>query len=324
MSKAGNIKDAISILSSIHAPANLLNERSSLVLLALAGIGPKDTWNDASVNKLSIVGNKKGIGYPGIMQFMADRYRKKYAENSRETIRRNDIHTLIQLGVVEQNVDDPNIPTNSSRNHYSLLPEFVQIIKQFGLNGYKKRIAAFVAASSERNNRYIEKRLLSAITIVLPDATTITLSPGAHNELQGRIIELFLPTFSPTAEILYIGDTADKYLYVKEDKLKQLGLDLSKISHTKLPDVVLHDPQKNWLFLIEAVTSHGPIGKKRMHTLEKLSESTNAGVIYVTAFLTRKDFKKFAADIAWESECWIADEPEHMIHFNGDRFYGPR
>ncbi|MFS2517149.1 MULTISPECIES: BsuBI/PstI family type II restriction endonuclease [Parabacteroides] len=30
------------------------------------------------------------------------------------------------------------------------------------------------------------------------------------------------------------------------------------------------------------------------------------------------------ADIAWETEVWIAENPGHMIHFNGDRFIGPR
>jgi BsuBI/PstI restriction endonuclease domain len=26
--------------------------------------------------------------------------------------------------------------------------------------------------------------------------------------------------------------------------------------------------------------------------------------------------------IAWESKVWIAEDPDHMIHFNGDRFLG--
>ena len=41
------------------------------------------------------------------------------------------------------------------------------------------------------------------------------------------------------------------------------------------------------------------------------------------AFPDRAEFRKNAADIAWETEVWIADNPDHMIHFNGDRFLGP-
>jgi adenine-specific DNA-methyltransferase len=43
----------------------------------------------------------------------------------------------------------------------------------------------------------------------------------------------------------------------------------------------------------------------------------------VTAFPDRVTFRKFAKDIAWETEVWIADNPDHMIHFNGDKFLGP-
>jgi adenine-specific DNA-methyltransferase len=48
-----------------------------------------------------------------------------------------------------------------------------------------------------------------------------------------------------------------------------------------------------------------------------------AGRVYVTAFLDKADFRKYAADIAWETEVWIAETPDHMIHFNGPKFLGP-
>jgi len=45
--------------------------------------------------------------------------------------------------------------------------------------------------------------------------------------------------------------------------------------------------------------------------------------LYVTAFLDFMSFKRYAADIVWESEVWVAAFPDHMIHFNGDKFVGP-
>ena len=48
-----------------------------------------------------------------------------------------------------------------------------------------------------------------------------------------------------------------------------------------------------------------------------------AARVYVTAFMNFTSFKKYASDIVWESEVWLADFPDHMIHFNGDKFLGP-
>ncbi len=321
---SNRIKDATLILKSLHAPDNVLNERSALVLLALANITPNDKWVSSTNPRLGIVGNKKGRGYPGIMQFMAEKFQKKYAENSRETIRRNDIHTFIQLGIVEKNADDPSIPTNSSKNHYSLIPEFLEVIKLFGNSNFDTSVEQFIKSSKIRNRRYKRKTLHQQIKLLLPGGTEIHLSAGAHNELQARVVGSFRKHFAQGTEVLYIGDTADKYLHIEIEKLNKIGIDISKESHTKLPDVVLFDSKKQWLYLIKAVTSHGPISNQRIHILEQLISNTNCGVIYVTAFLNRNDFRKFSADIAWESEVWIATEPSHMIHFNGDRFIGPR
>lgn len=319
-----NIALSVEILKEIGAPKSLLNERSALVLLALSGTKPTDTFRTSTNDRLSIVGNKKGKGYPGIMQFLREEYNKNYAENSRETIRRVDIHTMIQLGIVEKNADDKSIPTNSSKNHYSLIPEFAELLKYYGKKSFPTRLKEFINQSKSRNKRYKKVEKLQEIKVTLPNGELISFSPGDHNELQGRIIESFVPIFAPNSTVIYVGDTSNKYLVLDKKKLKQIGLDLSKSSHTKLPDVVLFDEEKNWTFFIEAVTSHGPIGNKRMHTLEKMASKLATGIIYITAFLDRSSFRKFSSDIAWESEVWIASNPEHMIHFNGDKFMGPR
>ncbi len=51
--------------------------------------------------------------------------------------------------------------------------------------------------------------------------------------------------------------------------------------------------------------------------------ATKAGLILVTAFPNRRSMASFVAQIAWRTEAWCADEPTHLIHFNGDRFLGP-
>ena len=318
------VKEAIAILEQLNAPRALLNQRTAMVLLALADLAPSAEWTTVGNPRMSIVGNKRGTGYPGIMEFMRTVYRKKYAENSRETIRRTDIHTLKQLGVVVQNIDDPAIPTNSSKNHYALVPELVDVLRHFGTPKFDELLTSYLKDQTMLNRRYRRAVKNQQINLCLPDGQEIQLSPGSHNELQALIIEQFVPEFDPEAAVLYCGDTTDKYLYIDEVELARLGINMTKASHTKLPDVVLYNSKKKWLYLIEAVTSHGPIGNKRMYTLERMLKDVEVGKIFVTAFLNRTDFRKFSAQIAWETEVWIADNPKHMIHFNGDRFLGPR
>lgn len=158
--------------------------------------------------------------------------------------------------------------------------------------------------------------------VKLPNGKTLYLSPGKHNEVQAGIVELFKPQFAKESELLYLGDTEIKDLFIQTKELEKLGIPIDQ--HSKLPDVVLYDKNKDWLFLIEAVTSHGPVSPKRFMELEQMLENCSAGKIYVTAFPDFKEFKKWSSDLAWETEVWIMEMPGHMIHFNGDRFMGPR
>jgi len=159
------------------------------------------------------------------------------------------------------------------------------------------------------------------VPVTLPDGRKVQLSAGLHNELQRLIVEEFAPRFARGSKVLYLGDTADKQLIVASADLQSLGV--APLDHDKLPDVVLYDDKRNWLFLVEAVTSHGPVSAKRHAELEAMLENCQAGRVYVTAFVDFTSFKRYAADIVWESEVWIAAFPDHMIHFNGDRFVGP-
>ena len=149
-----------------------------------------------------------------------------------------------------------------------------------------------------------------------------SFSPGPHNELQKQIIEEFGSRFAQGSECLYVGDTAKKDLFINNEKLEELGFVIS--THDKMPDVILYCEDKNWIYFIEAVTSTGPMDYKRIGEINQLTENVKAGKIFITAFLDFRTFKRFAADLAWDSEVWIADNPNHLIHFNGDRFLGPR
>lgn len=159
------------------------------------------------------------------------------------------------------------------------------------------------------------------VPVRLPDGREIKLSAGQHNDLQAAIVHEFCPRFAPHAVLLYIGDTAEKIRILEEEELEQLNIPANV--HDKLPDVVVVDKEKNWLFLIEAVTSHGPVSPKRHAELEEMLQDCDADRIYVTAFPDKTAFRQYVADIAWETEVWVADNPDHLVHFNGHKFLGP-
>ena len=304
--------EAVAVLAALGLPRNQQNERSALTLLALAKLGPKDRWTKVQRPLLRIW---------DIMGFMREVYGKDYAANSRETIRRQTIHQFEQARIVDRNPDDPDRPTNSGKTVYVLTEQAADVLKTYGTPAFTKAIKEFIEQFGSLKVAYARVRETHQIPLRLPQGSTIYLSPGAHNALQVAIIEEFGPRFAPGAVVLYVGDTAKKHVIFERDQLASLGVPITE--HDKLPDVVLYDPKKRWLFMIEAVTSHGPVSPKRHREIESFLGTCKAERVYVTAFLSIADFRKYAADIAWETEVWIAATPDHMIHFNGPKFLGP-
>jgi len=317
------IEEAQDILTQLGLPKAQQNERAALTLLALAQIKEVSEWKDARQLSMSVVGSKKLLAkYPGIMYFIVTNYGKEYAENSRESFRRFTLHQFVQAGICEHNPEEPNLPVNSSNNHYRLSVEALDAIRAYGSRKWEEAKASYLKVKGSLAVLYAGNRNLKKVPLVLPNGTALLFSPGKHNILQVAIINEFASRFAQGSELLYVGDTEKKNLYANVETLKSLGIPIGL--HSKLPDVVLYDAKKNWLFLVEAVTSHGPVSEKRKLELITLLKDCKAGLIYVTAFLEESTFRKYASDIAWDTEVWIANKPEHMIHFNGDRFIGPR
>lgn len=313
------MKEAAILLAALELPEAQQNDRSKRVFLSLANIKPSEKWNNASAPLLTTA---------QIMKFIADEYQHSYATNTRESIRKETLHQFEQAGLIERNRDDPQRATNSSKNNYSLNESIIEVLKEFPNGDWESKVQEHLSKVPSLLEQYAKKIEKNKIPVALPDGTRITLSPGKHNKLHADIIHEFCPRFiGEHGVVLYIGDTASsrdeggKFLHLESDYLLQLGV--PPMSHDKLPDVVVYDSEKKWLFLIEAVTSRGPVSSKRWIELEDALKGCTVGRVYVTAFPDVKEFRKHSADIAWESEVWIADNPDHMIHFNGDRFLGP-
>ena len=309
----GKIEQAQGILESLGLPSAQQNEISALTLLALAQLSEGSAWKDAANPMLRV---------HDILVDVKQRYGREYAENSRETVRRRVLHQFEQAGIVLQNSDDPSRPTNSGLNNYMLSDLALEAVRAYDSVAWNKKRKAFLDRQGKLLDLYQKSREQYRVPLQVADGSTYKLSPGKHNELQSAIVSEFIPRFAPNTKLLYLGDTAKKTIVFEKELLTKLHVPISE--HGKLADIVLYDKKKNWLYLIEAVTAHGPVSPKRHVEMEKLLANCTAGRVYVTAFLDSATFKKFANEIAWETEVWIAEMPSHMIHFNGDKFLGPR
>ncbi|TXK93253.1 restriction endonuclease, partial [Methylococcaceae bacterium HT1] len=300
------LKQAKIILNALGMPKKQKNDRSAWVFLALANIKPHDSWNSARSPLLPTV---------EIMQFIRDHYGQDYKPNSRETIRRQTLHQFGQARMVDRNRDNPARATNSKDNNYSLNDPILKILKEFPEGEWGKFITEYKGNFKELTEIYERKLELEKIPITLLNGNKIKLSPGKHNQLHADIIHEFCPRFvGKGGRVLYIGDTASsrneggKLMVLENKYLEKIGV--PPMCHDKLPDVVVYDEERKWLFMIEAVTSHGPVSPKRWHELEEALSSCSVGRVYVTAFQDKAEFRRNAADIAWETEVWISENPD--------------
>ena len=308
------IGEAKYILAALGLPKQQQNRISCLTLIALCRMSYSSSWDKAKAESLTISN--------GVMAHVANVLNQKYAENSREGFRRNVLHQFVQAGLALYNPDNPHLPTNSKDNHYRISPEALDAIKKYGTSEWEASMQSFLAKKGSLILKHSSERKLARVPVRLPDGRVVSLSPGVHNRVQAAIIEEFASRFAATSVILYLGDTEKKALIVEATRMEALGIPLNQ--HGKLPDVVLYDPKRDWLFLVEAVTSHGPMSPKRVSELKEMLQGSSAGFVFVSAFSSLKDFKKYATQIAWDTEVWLVDTPDHMLHFNGDRFLGPR
>jgi adenine-specific DNA-methyltransferase len=304
------IQEALTILKAINAPREQQNERSALCLLALADIQPETDWQQAEALPRRIT---------EMMNWFRDYYGKHYAPNTRETVRRQTMHQFVQMGLARENPDQPERPINSPKWCYQLTPETLSLLRAYNLDNWQIQLKQYLQTVT--NSLQDRQRNIPRIPITLPTGKTLSLSSGGQNQLIKAILEEFCPRFTPSSMILYIGDAENKFIIKETKQLQELGLNLDP--HGKMPDIVVHYQAQNWLVLVEAVTSHGPINLKRRNELQSLFELSNLGLVFVTAFPSRKEMVPYLAEISWETEVWLAEQPDHLIHFNGERFLGP-
>lgn len=302
------IEETREFLQTIGMPKAQQADICCYVILAMAGVKPDMRWEEAA---------NEWIRIHDIIQFANSYYGTTYAENSRETFRKQALHHFRTAALVEDN----GKATNSPNYRYRLTEETLQMLRARDTIEWQPSVRRFLHYHQSLIEMYASKKKMSMMPVKI-NGQDFSFSSGKHNELQKVIIEEFAPRFAPNSECLYVGDTIEKDLVKNVAKLTELGFEITL--HDKMPDVVLYREDKDWLYFVESVTSVGPMDPKRILEITEMTKNVTAGKIFVTAFLDFKTYKRFSENLAWETEVWIAEMPEHMIHLNGDKFLGPR
>lgn len=234
------IDEARNFLSMIGMPERQQADICVYTLLAMANIKEQDDWKEATNEWLRI---------HDIIKFTKENYGVSYAENSRETVRKQALHHFRTAALIEDNGN----ATNSPNYRYRLTNEAIHVITSITYNTYEANLSKYM-------------------------------------QLHKTLISIYA----------------------------------SKKEIVKMPDVVLYREDKDWIYFIESVTSVGPMDPKRILEISEMTKHVKSGKIFVTAFQTFSVYKKFSQDLAWETEVWISEMPDHMIHLNGNSFMGPR
>lgn len=306
------IDEAMAVLKVLDLPREQQNERSALTLLSLLDLKPRTPWSKAK---------KPLMGITPMMEFFHSYYGKRYAPNTRETVRRQTIHQFLDAGIVVINPDNTERPTNSPYAVYQIEAGLLELLRTYGTKSWAKGLKTYLASVETLKAKYAQERHMKRIPVQIGSGKEITLSPGGQNILVQKIVKDFCELFTGGGKLLYVGDTDEKFAYFDKTAFEALGVTIE--GHGKMPDVIVYVEVKNWLVLIEAVTSHGPVNPKRRGELKALFKGSRAGLIFVTAFLDRHVMVKYLNEISWETEVWVADAPTHLIHFDGERFLGP-
>ena len=312
------INESLFIIENFGIPLNSLSprmkEKIALNLLALADMNIRKKWNQAKDI------DKNQLKTRDILSYVNKNFHEKRSMGSYDDVRRKELKPLVLAEIVEKS--KPNSATNDSTRGYGISKEYGELIRKFGTKEWENSLAKIVKERGKFSEK-ISSRELKKIVVNIPNRDQVFLSLGTHNVLQKAIVEELItrPKFCPDTEILYLGDTAKKQIINEKEKLKSLNF--FELNHDMLPDVIAYSKKNNWLYLIEAVYSSNPISDNRKFELAKITEKCTAQIIYVSAFMNKSDFRKFISDIAWETEVWIVEEPDHMIHFNGHKFLGP-
>lgn len=314
------LNDAREILKSIDMPVKYCNPRCLMVFAACADMGADSVrWRDAT---------EQYHGIHEIIEFINREFPNKagldksnYCENSRETIRKYTLKPFVQAGIMEQKY---GLATNDKTNAYRFTARFSFLLRTYGTPQWEDALASFLDGYTTYSEILKQEKKIEAAYKVCYEGSELSFRLNPHNKLQKEIIENLFPLIAKEQlpELLYVGDAVDRDLKQESDRLAELGINVLSDSPI-LPDIIAYDEKNNRILFIEAYYSGGAFTVDKVNKIKSLchcKEGTEAA--FITAFDTTKKMLKAYQEVAWDTEIWIAEEPTHLVHKNGDKFVG--
>ncbi len=298
------VEEIKALLQGLNFPPRRVTEQTAFCILALA--------NTTSRQGL-LAGHTclaDGARIHDILDFVRQDIGHPVAENTRESYRKASLRPLMEAGWVIRH----QLSTNDPNTYYRLHPDFARLL---ALDPGPERDALIERLRLPERRRPRQRvDLRQEVCVTLAPGQVHTLSPGRHNLLEKAVVETLGPALLQHSQVVYLGDTAPRAGYQNRALMRRLNLPIDV--SVSLPDVILYSSEEHTLLVIEAVISSGPITPGRLTQLRGLTAgpvSLGERAVYISAFPSRRVFRRFVEDVAWGSSVWIADEPYNIIHF---------
>ena len=293
------------LLQQLGLERKLTTEQSAICVLALSDGAEREGLLPGKTHL------RDGARIHDIIEFARHECGKEVAENTRESYRKLSLKPLCDEGLVIRH----QLSTNDPKTFYRLHPEMLRLLT-CPAPLERRWLAQELSAQQSQGKGWRQQSNRSEVPVEVGQAQPFFLSPGAHSRLTAAVVELYAPVFLKRPKVVYLGDTRHKDGYQNRDLMRELNLPVQVAAN--LPDVILYCEANRCLVVIEVVASSGPISTARLYQLETLVEQSAAlgcQLRYVTVFPSRRLFRRFVEDIAWGTQVWIADEPEHVVYF---------
>ncbi len=285
------------LLQQLGLGRKLVTEQSAICVLALA---------DGAEREGLLPGKKHlrdGARIHDIIEFARHECGKDVAENTRESYRKLSLKPLCNEGLIIRH----QLSTNDPKTFYRLHPEMLRLLT-CPAPLERRWLACELAARLSQGQGWRQQRSRTEVPVEVGQTQPYFLSPGAHSRLAAEVVEVYAPTFLTRPRVVYLGDTRHKEGYQNRDLMRELNLPLQVTAN--LPDVILLCEAARRLVVAEVVASSGPISAARLAQLEMLVQQSAAlgyGPRYMTAFPSRRVFRRFVEEIAWGTDVWIAN-----------------
>lgn len=221
---------------------------------------------------------------------------------------------LWEIGAIEKVFFDsksgefiPGHPVpKSSNSAYRLAPDFVAILKA-PEDQRRAMLADWIGSDRMRQRLELQARLAEESKARVDTK---------HSDLIHASVKHYVPRFLSGYEVVFIDDTdGDRIAQADISKLYRAGVEPKP--DDAWPDVLLCNPETDWLWVIEAVTSDGEVDPYKVKQMMGVAErSGKAGIGFTTTYQT---WKSVAArqgrhkNIAPGTYIWVEEDPSKQF-----------